>query len=161
MTAVTEYVAQAAPITTFQVLAPAAAVTLCNGTGAAACAGANVKTVTLNAEATGPTGTMPNPFAGGTIYYYLVTDDGDGVPYTTGPETWTRLGTTSGSSATLIDDGEVRHYNNNFTLDGSDPALAALGAGPTVVNIAAIGVNNSGAALITRFNVNITVVAGT
>ena len=164
LTPVTEYISQPVPITTFQVLAPAAAVTLCNGTGAAACAGGNVKTVTLNAEATGPTGIMPNPFLGGTIYYYLVTDDGDDVPYTTGPETWALLGTTPGSSATFTDDVVppfLRHYNNIFILAGSHPALAALGAGPTPVVISVIGVNSSGAALITRFNLNITVVAGT
>ena len=180
VTAVTEYISQAAPITTFQVLpapwtpgtawppAPVA-VTLCDGQGATACLAGEVKSVTLTAEATGPTGTMPNPFEGGTIYYYLVTDDGDGLPYTSVLEVWTLLGTTSGSSATLTDDGVIapmlRHYNNVFTLNGTHPAIQALGAavapGGTAINISAIGVNTSGAGLMTQFRVNITVVAGT
>jgi hypothetical protein len=162
--AVTEYDVQAAPLTTFQVLAPAAGVFLCNGSGAVACTTVNaagVTSVTLNAEATGPTGTMPNSFASGTIFYYLVTDDGDGVPQTTGPETWTLLGSTSGSGATFTDDGVggLRHYNHTFSLSGGHAALAGTPAG--VVQIAAIGVNSAGAALITRFNRNITVIAGT
>ncbi len=172
---VTEYIAQTAVLTGFRVLpAPwtpgtayppaAVAVTLCNGTGAAACAAANVKTVTVNAEATGPTGTMPNSFSSGTIFWYVVTD-ADAFPYSAAAEVWTLLGTTLGSGATFTDDGVVaptlRHYNHTFLLDGSHPALAALGAGPTVVNIAAIGVNSAGAALITQYRTNITVVAGT
>jgi hypothetical protein len=167
VTAVTEFVAQATPLTTFQVLAPAAAAFLCNGTGALACTTVNaagVKSLTLNAEATGPTGTMPNTFANGTIYFYMVAD-GNAAPYSAAPETWTLLGSVLGSSATFTDDGVNvpmrRHYNHVMTLQGNHPALAALGAGPTVINVAAIGVNSAGAALITQYNVNISVIAGT
>ncbi len=180
VTAVPEYVTLPGPLGTFQVLSapwtpgtlpwpPApVAVTLCDGQGAAACLVGEVTSVTLNAEATGPTGTMPNTFAGGTVYWFLVADDGDGFPYTTGPETWSILGTTSGSAATFTDDGVVaptlRHYNHTFSLSGTHPAIQALGAGlaPGIaVNIAAIGVNTAGAALITQFRTNISVVSGT
>jgi len=163
--AVTEYVAQAAPITTFQVLAPAAAVTVCNGTGAAACSAvaANVTSVTLNAEVTGPTGTMPNPFSSGTIFFYLVTGDVDGTPYNAAAEVWQLLGSVAGSAATFTDDGVVppslRHYNNTLVVSGKHPAIAGAAlAGATVV---AIGVNSSGAPLISLFNLNVTVAAGT
>ena len=180
VTGVTEYVAQPAPLTFFQVLSAPwtpgtlphpplpVAVTLCDGQGATACLVGEVLSVTLTAEATGPTGTMPNSFAGGTIYWYLVADDGDGLPYTSALEVWTLLGTTSGSSATFTDDGVVaptlRHYNHNFTLNGTHPAIQALGAPlfpGTAIDISAIGVNTAGAALVTRFRVNIAVVAGT
>jgi hypothetical protein len=154
---VAKWPAPAGPLGTFQVLAPAAAFTLGIG-GGAACVAPAANSVTLSAEATGPTGTMPNPFAGGTVYYYLVTD-GDAVVYDDAGEVYTLLGSVSGSGASFTDDGVVapmlRHYNYAFTLSGQHAAIQALGAPVVGAKIVAIGVDAAGDALITQQNVNI------
>ena len=123
------------------------AINLCNGQGAA-CATGDVSSLALKAQATGPSGTYPNVFAGGTIYFYYSLDGG---------LTYTLLGTTPGSSGLISDTGATRTYEWSLTITSADVALIANG---TALPIRAIGVNSTGDALFTIPNALVTVVDG-
>jgi hypothetical protein len=133
---------------TFGVTSPSAAVNLCNGEGSANCATGDVKSVTLKTTATGPSGTYPNVFAGGTLYYYYSLDGG---------VTYTLLGTVGGSSGLISDTGAVRTYEWSFALTS---AMVEMIPGGTNFPVYVIGVNSTGDALMSGANANVTVVDG-
>ena len=140
---------------TYGLITPAAAVNLCDGSGAAACAAANKTSVTVTYEAKGPTGTFVNPFEGGVIYLYLVTD-ADAV-INNGAAAYTLLTTISGSSLTMTDDNVNRFYKGTYSLTKADLTGVVTG---TTLNVAAIAVTSAGDALHTAYNVNVTTIAG-
>jgi hypothetical protein len=140
--------------------APAAAVNLCNGQGLTACPEtvAGVSTVTVTIQATGPSGTYVNPFLGGTVYFYLVQDTGGApAPYYAATNTFTLLGSASGSGALFTDTGAVRTYSWSIPVTKAMMLTVPAGA----IDIAAIGVNGTGDAILAQYNANITLVPGT
>jgi hypothetical protein len=154
-----------AALQSFSVTTPTAAINLCNGQGAVACLNnaTTKKTWTITAQAMGASGTFPNPFANGRVYFYWAIDnDGDGLIGAL--DTIGFLGYTDGTSATFTDSGVVppgRVYSYNFTITSDDVAtLAPIAGGVAGFNIFAIGVNATGDGLQTINNGFISIVAG-
>jgi hypothetical protein len=138
---------------------PASAVNLCNGRGPSDCpeTAAGASSLTLKIQAMGGGGVFPNPFAPGTVHVYLVTDATTPAPYYASTNGFSLLGAVGGGSATITDTGAVRTYTWTFTLTSAMVATIPPG---TPVSIAAVGVNNTGDAILTRYNANVTVVGG-
>jgi hypothetical protein len=148
------------PMTGLTVTTPAAATNLCNGQGAIACpeTAAGVSSVTLTVTATGTSGIYPNPFANGNVYFYVVTDPVAPAPYYNATNVFALLQGVPGTGATFTDTGAVRTYSWTYTLTKDQVATIAAG---TNISIAVIGVNATGDAILSQYNANITVVAGT
>lgn len=143
---------------TWNPTAPAAAFNLCNGQGSVACptAAGNGTSIAVTAQATGPSGIYPNPFANGTVYFYYVLDPTP-AGYYSGDEAFFLAGSTTGTSATFTDTGAVRTYSWNFTLTSAMVASVTGGAG---IQIVAIGTSANGDAILSGYNANVTVING-
>jgi hypothetical protein len=135
--------------------AVAAATNLCNGSGAA-CAAADTKSLTATLTITGPAGTYAPPFIGGYIYLYVNYDGGDATLNTL-DDTNLLVGRMAGGTGVVTDTGATRTYTYTFTIDSAD--VAGVPAG-TPINILAIGVNGSGAGILSTVDATFTVVAG-
>ncbi len=128
---------------------PAAAVSICNGEDPGAeedCVDDLMfeRTVDIEVEVTGLSGSFPNPFLNGRIYFYMVD------PITAEN---ILLADLSGNAASLTDVG-VRTYQWTYTLTLADVTdIVDL----TVLTVFAIGVNADGEGLRLTDNVNITV----
>ena len=134
------------PAATWTISAPSAAVDVCNGEGATPCS-ASGSTVTLQASATGPTGSFPNPWVSGWVYFYYH----HGV---TGA--WVYIGRVAGGSATMTDDGySTRTCTWTLVFDATGVPAGAL-------DLLAVGSNTSGTPYMyaTPVNTNVTVVNG-
>ena len=131
---------------------PAAAVSICNGEDPGAeedCEDDLMfeRTVDIEVEVTGVSGSFPNPFLNGRIYFYMV----DPI---TGE--FNLLADLAGNAASLTDVG-VRTYQWTYTLTLADVTGIA---GGTVITVFAIGVNDDGEGLRLNDNTNITVEDG-
>jgi hypothetical protein len=146
---------------TIAVTDPTASVNLCNGRGPVVFpeTTAGVSIVKLTVQSTGPSGVYRNPFAPGYVYFYAVTDSNSPDPYYVTTNTFSLLGSVSTASAIFTDEGPpwVRTYYWDFTVDSS--MVATIPAG-TPISIAAVGVNNTGNGILTRYNAYIIVVNG-
>lgn len=107
------------------------------------CTAPDVRTVTLTATATGPSGTFQNPFAF-VVFAYM---DGAGeLRYID-----------TDATATVTDDGALRTWTWSVTLNGSD--VVAPAALPTAIDIVTYGVNGTnGTGLVAQVNSNVTLI---
>ena len=94
------------------------------------------RSLDVEAEVTGASGTFANPFLNGRIYFYLV------HPVTAEN---VLIGDISANSGALTDDGFVRTYAWEHTLEASDVTGFAPGVG--ALTVFAIGVNADGEGL--------------
>ena len=131
---------------------PAAAVSICNGEDPGAEEDCEddlglERTVDIEVEVTGVSGSFPNPFLNGRIYFYMVD------PITSENNLLADL---AGNAATLSDVG-VRTYQWTYTLTLADVTEIADG---TTITVFAIGVSDDGEGLRLESNSNITVEDG-
>ena len=132
---------------------PAAAVSICNGEDPGAGEDCEddlmfERTVDIEVEVTGVSGSFPNPFLNGRIYFYMV----DPI---TGE--FNLLADLAGNAASLTDVGGFRTYRWTYTLTLADVTGIA---GGTPITIAVLGVNDDGEGLRLNDNINITVEDG-
>jgi hypothetical protein len=143
------------------VLAAPAGTNLCDGSGAAACAAANKKTVNLTYTATGTTGTFVNPFAGGGKLYIYAVVDADAVIFDNA-STYYLIATLDGDAATMTDDNVNRFYTWTYALTTADFAKIPVATVPVggVMNLAVLASTKNGDALHSAYDLNVTRVAG-
>jgi hypothetical protein len=129
---------------------------LCNTQGTTTCAAADNETLTVTVTTTGPAGTFPPPFVGGYIYMYLW-DEGVDAAANTPDDDIHLVSWIPGTSGVVTDSGVTRTYTYTFTITAADAATFANG---TTINIIAIGVNGSGAGLLSTVDATYTIVDG-